>query len=82
MQTDRSIKDMGRETLYHQAKDLGWNVYSYDPEQMKVRLTRGTSRMDLWLTKKSTVAVLQKGKPAVYHRYVVESKLQELLSNS
>lgn len=82
METDRSIVDMGKETLYYQAKDLGYDVYSYDEEQRKVRLTRGTTRVDLWLTKKSTVAVMQKGKPAVYHRYVTEAKLQEILSEA
>ena len=82
METDRALVDMPLETLKFQAKDLGWDVYTYDPEQKKVRLTRGTSRMDIWLTRKSTVAVLQKGKPAVYHRFVVESKLQDLLSES
>ena len=82
MQTDRALVDIPRETLNYQAKDLGWKVYKWEPQQCKVRLIRGTTRIDLWLSKKSTVAVMQKGKKAVYHRYVVETQLQELLSNS
>ena len=64
------------------ANDLGWSFYSYDTEQKKIRLTRNETRLDLWLTKKSTVAVMKKGKPATYHRYVCERQLDKLLDES
>lgn len=82
METDRAVADMNLESLRIMAGDLGWSVYSYDEAQRKVRLTRNTTRIDIWLTKKSTVAVMKKGQPAKYYRYVVESKLDELLDKS
>ncbi|OGG65152.1 hypothetical protein A2Z56_02575 [Candidatus Kaiserbacteria bacterium RIFCSPHIGHO2_12_45_16] len=81
-ETDLAIKDMSLEKIKLQAYDLGWNVYSWEPEQRKLRLTRGKTKVDIWLTRKSTVAVMQEGKPAKYHRHVVERELDQLLDKS
>ena len=80
--TDRPIGGMTVEHIRFVANDLGWSFYSYDPEQKKVRLVRDETRMDLWLTKRSTVAIMQKGKPAIYHRFVCEKQLDSLLDKS
>jgi len=82
METDRAVSDMTPDSIGYLARDLGWDVFGFDSEQKKLRLTRGETKIDVWLSSKGTVAVMQKGKPATYYRYVVEKKLDELLSES
>jgi uncharacterized iron-regulated protein len=69
-----------RQSVLIQAEDLGWDVYREEPEQYKITFVRNEVRLDVWYSR-MTVAIMQKGKPAKYHRFVSEKKFDQLLDN-
>ena len=63
------------------AHDLGWDVFWEKPEHKLIRLVRDGVRIDVWLSKKRTVAVsFEKGAPK-YFRFITERKMDELLDD-
>ena len=62
------------------ASDLGWELFTHDENQKKLRFVRGNTVVDIWYTR-MTVAIIKNGRQH-FHKHVTDGHLDKLLDEN